>query len=247
MLKTTCRTRKAFTSQFEIGGKAANVAEDNIGPTIDLFLNDSTFIKGGMTDEQPVLIANVFDENGINTVGNGIGHDIVAVLDQNSANAIVLNDYYESDLDTYKSGKIKYPFSSLSEGKHTLTLKVWDVYNNSGTAETEFVVANDANIAIDHVLNYPNPFTTNTGFFFEHNAPGQELEVTIQIFSVSGKLVKIIENNVVADGYRIGPIRWDGRDEFGDKIGKGIYVYKVKVTSPNSGSTEQIEKLVILN
>lgn len=238
---------QGYYDNFEIGGKAENVAEDNTGPTIDLYLNDSTFIKGGMTNDEPILIAKVFDENGINTVGNGIGHDIVAVLDENSANAIVLNDYYESDLDSYKSGVIQYPFSSLDEGKHTLSLKVWDVYNNSGTAETEFVVANDAGIAIDHVLNYPNPFTTNTGFYFEHNAPGQPLEVTIQIFSVSGKLVKVIHNELVSDGYRIGPIEWDGRDEFGDKIGRGVYVYKVKVSSNSSGSTEEFEKLVILN
>lgn len=238
---------QGYYDKFQIGGISDNVVADNKGPDIDLWMNDSTFVRGGMTDPTPTILAKVFDESGINTVGKGVGHDIVAVIDANSSNAIVLNDHYESELNTYKRGTIKYPLSKLAEGKHTLSLKVWDVHNNSSIAETEFVVANDANLAIDHVLNYPNPFTTNTGFFFEHNAPGQELAVTIQIFSVSGKLVKVLHQNFVTEGYRVGPVQWDGRDDFGDKIGKGVYVYKVKVSSSSKGSTEEFEKLVILN
>ena len=232
---------------FVIGGVSGDIAGDDQPPTVELYMNNQDFVFGGLTDENPDLFAIVFDSNGINTVGNGIGHDIVAVLDENTSNSIVLNDYYESDLDSYQKGSIRYPFNQLSEGRHTLRLKVWDVHNNSGEAETEFVVASNAKLALEHILNYPNPFTTNTAFYFEHNQPGQNLSVRIQVFTVSGKLVKIIDGNYLSDGFRVGPIQWDGRDDYGDKIGKGVYVYKLQVTAPSGDTVDEFEKLVILN
>lgn len=231
----------------QIGGVAEDFAEDNKGPDIELYLNDDSFVFGGLTDQSPMIFAKLFDENGVNTVGNGIGHDIVAVIDENTANPIVLNDYYESDLDSYQSGVIKYGLSELEEGKHTLRLKAWDVYNNSGEAYLEFYVAKNDELMIDHVLNYPNPFTTNTNFYFDHNQPGQSLQVRLQVFTVSGKLVKTIDGFYGANGYRLGPINWNGRDDFGDPIGRGVYIYKLSVSTPSGKTAEKYEKLVILN
>lgn len=236
-----------FYEDFQVGGTYENAAEDQQGPEVQLWMNDETFVMGGITDQHPLIYSRVFDENGINTVGTGIGHDIQATLNEESANAIVLNDFYESDLDSYQRGTIRYPLSDLPNGKHTLKLRVWDVYNNPSEAYTEFVVADNSDLAIKHLLNYPNPFTTNTGFYFEHNAPGQNLDVRIEIYTVSGKLVKIIDGYYGGEGYRVGPISWDGRDDFGDRIGRGTYVYRVKIKTPAGKSVEEFEKLVILN
>ena len=230
-----------------IGGSNDTALVDNSGPSVNLYMNDSKFVFGGLTDENPDLYATLKDEHGVNTVGNGIGHDITAVLDANTENSIVLNDYYQADLNSYKSGSIRYPFSSLSEGKHTLNLKVWDVYNNSNQTYTEFIVAKSAELALSHVLNYPNPFTTKTQFYFEQNQCCQVLDVQVQIFTVSGKLVKNIDEYVYTEGFRSDPIEWDGRDDFGDKIGKGVYIYRIKVKTSEGATAEKYEKLVILN
>ena len=230
-----------------IGGIDTTAVADNVGPEIELFMNDDSFVNGGITNTSPKLYAEVFDESGINTVGNGIGHHIEAVLDGNSASSIILNDYYESDLDTYQSGKISYPFDNIEVGPHTLELKVWDVHNNSNKAEIEFVVASDEAIALEHVLNYPNPFTTSTEFMFEHNQVCDYLDVQIGIFTVSGKLVKNINQRIHTDGFRVNGLMWDGTDDFGDKIGTGVYVYRVKVQNERGESQEKFEKLVILN
>lgn len=235
-----------FSTDFIVGGSAENVANDEQGPQVNLFMNDENFVTGGMTDENPVLLAKVFDENGINTVGNGIGHDITAVLDANTDDAIVLNDFYESDLDTYKSGSVTYPFSKLDQGTHTLTFKIWDVYNNSSELTLDFVVVEAAELALSHVLNYPNPFTTNTSFYFEHNQVCEWMDVQVQVFTVSGKLVKTINNIVYTSGFKADPIEWDGKDDFGDNIGRGVYVYRVKVRTPDGQEAETFEKLVIL-
>jgi hypothetical protein len=236
----------AFT-QFAVGGSSAGAPIDVTGPKVRLYLNDSTFQFGGATNQDPRLYAVLFDSSGVNTVGNGIGHDITAVMDENSSTPTVLNDYYTADLNTYRSGKVNFPYSSLTEGRHTLRLKVWDVYDNSSQSYTEFVVSSSAQLALKHVLNYPNPFSTHTSFFFEDNECCQSLNVEVEIFTVTGKLVKTISTSIFTDGYRSPPIDWDGRDDFGDKIGRGVYVYKLTVHSQAGGTSEKLEKLVILN
>jgi hypothetical protein len=229
-----------------VGGTATDIALDETGPRIELFLNDERFVRGGMTDESPLLYAKLFDENGINTVGSSIGHDLLATLNENTEQSIVLNDLYEADLDTYKSGVVRYRFNNLPEGSHTLTLKAWDVFNNSNETNTEFVVASSAELALAHVLNYPNPFTTHTEFFFEHNRPCTTLGVQLQVFTVSGRVVKTINRQVACSGYRSEPFPWDGRDDFGDKLGRGVYVYRLSVSTPDGERAEKFEKLVIL-
>lgn len=236
-----------YNKNIIVGGVNPNAPQDNQGPEIKLFLNDEKFVFGSITDENPKIFARLFDENGINTVGTGIGHDINAVLDNNTANPIKLNEFYEADVNTYKSGQVVYPLNKLSEGTHNLRIKAWDVYNNSGDAYTEFVVAPAAEIALHHVLNYPNPFTTRTQFWLEHNQNCSQLQVLIQVMTITGKVVKSIQQTVRTEGNRIEPIEWDGRDDFGDKLARGTYIYRVKIQTPDQKHAEKIEKLVILN
>lgn len=235
-----------YDTMFYIGGINPNGLDDNTGPEVDLYLNDENFVNGGITDETPILIAKVFDENGINTVGNGIGHDIVAIIDEETSNPIVLNDFYTADLDSYQSGEIRYPFSTLEPGPHTLSLKVWDVNNNSSEVTLDFVVQEQIEMKLDHVLNYPNPFTTRTEFYFEHNQVCSQLDVQIQIFTVSGRLVKTINQPVHTEGFRSEGIVWDGKDDFGDQLAKGVYVYRLIARTNDEKEAEKLEKLVIL-
>ena len=240
------RNACGFSNETLVGGTDANALADEQGPRIDLYMNDERFVPGGITSEDPLLYAKLFDDNGINTLGNSIGHDLTAVIDANSENAIVLNDVYESDLDTYKSGKVRYRLSNLAEGAHTLDLKAWDVFNNSSRKSLEFVVAPSAELALAHVLNYPNPFTTNTQFFFEHNRPCSNLDVQVQVFTVAGRLVKTLSRQLACDGYRSEPLAWDGLDDQGDKLGRGVYVYRLSVANEDGEAADKVEKLVIL-
>jgi hypothetical protein len=235
-----------FDTSVYIGGINNNAVLDGIGPQIQLFMNDEKFVRGGMTDKDPFLYAIIKDSSGVNTVGTGIGHDMSAELDGNSEKKYVLNDYYENDLDSYQAGKVRYPFKDLASGPHTLTFKVWDVFNNSSEASTDFVVSESAELALDHVLNYPNPFTTKTTFMFEHNRPFTTMDVQVQIYTVSGKLIKTLSDRITPEGYRSDKIQWDGLDDFGDKIGKGVYVYRLRVQTTDGQYADKFEKLVIL-
>jgi len=231
-----------------IGGINENAAEDNMGPEIELFMNDEAFISGGITNENPHLLVKLFDENGINT-SSGIGHDIVAVLDDDVANSFRLNDYYEANLDDYQNGTINYPLRDILPGLHTLSLKAWDVYNNSSTSEIQFVVHDqDLELVISNVLNYPNPFINYTEFWFNHNS-SSDLSVSIQIFTISGKLVKTINGyiNTSNSSSLSRDLSWDARDDFGDKVAKGVYIYRLTVRSDQIGKqVSKTEKLVIL-
>ncbi len=229
-----------------VGGINPNGLNDQVGPLINLYLNNENFVNGGLTNETPYLIAKVRDESGINTVGNGIGHDITLVLDGAVDKPIVLNEYYKNNIDSYKNGEIRFQLTDLKPGRHTLALKVWDVNNNSTEETLEFLVEEQQNLALKHVLNYPNPFTTHTEFFFEHNQCCVELEAMIQIFTVSGKLVKTILSPTYTVGYRSEGITWDGTDDFGDRLARGVYVYRLKVRTPDGETTEKLEKLVLL-
>ncbi|MFA7410171.1 MAG: hypothetical protein WCY83_08085, partial [Bacteroidales bacterium] len=234
------------------GESSGEEINDRQGPELDIFMNDSSFVSGGITNEDPILLIRVKDESGINTTGNGIGHDITAILNGNQQNALVLNDYYESDLDDYRSGTIRYPLSQLEPGDHTIKVKVWDIVNNSSEAELSFSVVSSEEVVIEHVLNYPNPFTTHTDFYFEHNQGHQDMEVLLQVYTISGKLVKSFEyiqanqTQVGAGSYRVGPISWDGLDDFGDPIGRGTYFYRVRIRTADGKSKEAFQKLVIL-
>ncbi len=230
----------------QIGGINENAPEDNQGPTINLFMNDESFVSGGITNDSPILIAKLEDENGINTA-SGIGHDMIAILDGDESNPIVVNDYYQAEKDDYTKGTTNYQLRDLEKGLHTLTFKAWDVYNNSATSEIQFIVAGDDELKITKVLNYPNPFVNYTEFWFNHNRPFEPLEVQVQVFTVTGKVVWTKNQIINTDGFLSRDIVWDGRDDFGDKIGKGVYVYKITVKSTlTNKQTEKFEKLVIL-
>lgn len=240
------QNQTGYNTQIKVGGVNTSAPSDTTPPKLKLYMNDTNFVSGGITNESPIFLAFLEDENGINTA-SGIGHDIVAVLDNDENNPFNLNDYYETETDNYKKGKVTYPFRDLAPGLHTILFKACDVYNNLITAEIQFVVIGDGDLQLERVLNYPNPFVSYTEFWFNHNRPFEPLEVQVQILTITGKLVKTINQTVVNEGFTSRDIKWDGKDDFGDKIGKGVYVYKVTIKSAITGKkSEKIEKLVIL-
>jgi hypothetical protein len=237
---------QGFDTSFYVGGIDPNGVQDAQGPEISLFMNQEGFVNGSITDENPVLLAKIQDDNGVNTVGNGIGHDIVAILDGQTAQPFILNDFYTANLNSYQAGEVRYQFKDLAPGKHTLALKVWDVNNNSNTAQIDFVVQQKETPTLQHVLNYPNPFTTRTEFMFEHNQSCSSLDVQVQIFTVAGRLVKTIQQEVPTAGFRVSGIFWDGRDDFGDELARGTYLYRLSIQTPDGAFAEQTEKLVLI-
>ncbi len=236
-----------YDGTVNVGAIADSTIRDKVGPTIKIYMNDLKFANGGTTDPNPIMIVKLQDQSGINTAGNGIGHDITATFDNDEKDKQTMNDYYESDLDNYQKGSVTYPLKNLTAGTHTLKVKAWDVFNNSNESEIQFTVTSQKQLALTHVMNYPNPFTTHTTFFFEHNMPGQLIDVHITIFTVSGKAVKTIRQQISTEGYiSRDDVTWDGTDDFGDKLARGVYIYKLSIRNGSGLSQSTIQKLVIL-
>ncbi|MDY0076932.1 MAG: type IX secretion system sortase PorU [Bacteroidales bacterium] len=227
-----------------IGGFNDEAVIDGHGPKIRLFMNDTTFVDGGTTNESPTLLGFVTDENGINTTGAGIGHDITAQVSGSTLKSAILNDYYEAEIGRSASGMIKFPLSGLNPGTHTLTLKVWDVFNNSSEATISFVVVNSTEMHIESLYNYPNPFIDETFFVFDHNQAGMEMAIDLQIFDLSGRLVKQMKGAIKGTAFRSEPIRWDGTSDSGQKLPKGLYIYRLNVTNEKGQQAQKNAKLI---
>jgi hypothetical protein len=229
-----------------VGGFSENAADDREGPNVHLYLNDTLFRDGGLSDENPVFLAYIEDEGGINTVGNGIGHDMTAILDDNENNPTILNDYFSYELDEYRRGTVRFPLYGLSDGEHTIRFKVWDNYNNSTEKTLTFHVNDSKSQKIENLRNYPNPFNKETWFSFDHNIGEGEIDISIYIFSMAGHLIRILKSHQFTDGYSITPILWDGRNTDGQKVSAGIYVYKVIIRSTNKMMVTGHGKLVFM-
>lgn len=236
-----------------IGGSNAEAVADDKGPEVEVYMNTEDFAFGGVTDANPTLLVQLEDDYGINVVGNSIGHDLEAVLDDDRQNSFLLNDFFQAELDDYRKGEVRFPLSDLEEGLHTIRVKAWDVANNSAEGYTEFLVTSSEEFILEHVLNYPNPFTDRTCFQFDHNNANQDLDVMIQIFTVSGRLVKTLQASIFSDGAirQDDCIEWDGRDDYGGPLARGIYLYKIRVRSNTPGLDPLIgesgfQKLVLL-
>ncbi|MBC8319594.1 MAG: type IX secretion system sortase PorU [Bacteroidetes bacterium] len=235
-----------YYENIVVGGFDENAKPDNEGPVIELFMNDTTFLQGDFTNQNPLLLAFVSDESGINTTGIGIGHDIVTVIDGDQDLTFVLNDYYEAEQNKFNKGKIAYPFDDLPDGEHNLSFKVWDVYNNSSTAFLNFLVVSAEQVVVENLMNYPNPFINETNFVFDHNQTGNVIDVRIEIFRLDGKIVRSINTTLHPEGFRSEPVTWDGSTDNGGKIGRGFYVYRVIVRNEDGAVGNDHSKLVYI-
>lgn len=221
-----------YYNDVAIGSANLEGLSDNTGPEVAVFMNTTNFKSGDNTSPNPLLLVNLSDENGINVAGNSIGHDLEAILDENDRKSILLNDFYEANLDDYTSGWIRFPMNDLEEGLHTIRVKAWDVANNLGEGNTSFRVVLSEEVLIDQLSAYPNPFIEETCFSFDLQSQEGTVAVEINIFSMNGQLVKKLEQRLytINNGGSESCIKWDGKGANGVSLGKGIYLYSVRIS-----------------
>ena len=231
-------------SKIVVGGFDSTALPDVDCPEAKIFIDDTLFVNGGVTNENPVLYAYVRDKNGINMTGAGIGHDITATLSGATNKYYDLNAYYDSPFDPEDYGSIVYRMYGLNEGDHQLTFRVWDIYNNSTTVTLDFTVVKSNNLVVQKAYNSPNPMSSYTNFYFEHNQKG-EMDILIDIYNISGQRVKTINESRYGTDTRIDPICWDGTADNGQPLPAGIYIYNVSVTINKKEKSTSYSKLVI--
>lgn len=219
---------------IRVGGTNPNPAADSAGPTIDMYVDSRSFRPGDLVSSNPLLIADLYDEHGINTSNVGIGHNLELWID-NSPQSIDLSNYYRSEINSYQRGTIEYVLSGLSPGSHRVRLRAWDTYNNSAIKETNFDVGYAVGLRVYSVFNYPNPFTGPTTFTFQHNQL-VPIDVELKIYTVAGRLIQSLFH---AASDMFVAIPWDGRDRDGDEIANGVYLYKLIVRTQDGRFTSE--------
>jgi hypothetical protein len=238
------------TERLRLNGTAENPVTDPEGPRVQLFLDDTTFVSGGLTGTSPELIVKLQDDSGLNSAGAGVGHETLLTVDGNEQEAVDIGRYFESNVGSSRKGEIRYTLPRQEAGPHTLSVTSWDVVNNATEATLEYYVAPEEELTIRNLYNYPNPTSGPTRFIVEHNQrPGTMVDVQIRIFTVSGRPVRTISRQMTLNS---GPLQvpWDGMDEDFDPLSTGVYLYKVRmVVDPMNSDTkvaERIERLAIL-
>jgi hypothetical protein len=232
-----------YDNSFRVGGSDTSGVADNHGPDIALYLDSRSFRSGDIMTEHPLLIADLYDKDGINTTGLGIGHSIESWIDGGEP-GIVLNDYYAGERDSYQQGVVQYQLTALEAGMHTLKLRAWDIYNNSSTAEIAFTVALSSDPVIRDVYPYPNPVSDATVFTFQHNL-ALPVDVDVTLYTLSGRRIRTLRESGVQETFVRIP--WDGRDSEGDRPANGVYFYKIQCRAAGSGTAvETIGRVSLL-
>lgn len=219
-----------YTTNIIVGGTNPYAVNDGKGPEISIYFDDESFESSYLVNPDFTLIARIADQTGLNTTGTGIGHKLEGILNNDVNNPIDFTNFFIGDLNSGgKSGVIRYKFTSMPVSDYNIKIKAWDVFNNFSVQEANFSVVNSLNgIALRDVYNYPNPFSSNTTFTFQHNITSS-INVKIKIYTVAGRLIKEIEEKDLIN--KFVRIDWDGRDNDGNNIGNGTYLYKLTVES----------------
>lgn len=231
---------QGFFENFLVGGTDSKYVDESDGPTAQLYLNSEAFVSGDKVNETPLLIANLNDINGINTVGSGIGHDLLLTVDEDPSQSYVLNDYFQAVANSYTNGAINYKLPELIDGKHALTLRVWDLLNNSTTKSLNFEVVKGLKPVIFSVSNYPNPVKTKTWFVVNHDRPETILTTTVDIFDLSGRKIWSF-SQPSADN-----MTWNLVTNDGHRVKAGVYLYRVNIKTSDSDITSKTNKMMII-
>jgi hypothetical protein len=233
-------------SEIVVGGFSDTNINDTEGPVIKLYMNDTLFNEGGITDTAPTLLALISDESGVNASGTGIGHDIIAWIDDDMPGAVVLNGFFSADIGEHTSGSLTYPFVISEKGEHTVSLRAWDNVNNPSVATLRFVVETSGVFRLTDLLSYPNPATEGTTFTAGHNRSETEIDVTITILTTGGAAVRVIREQFFSTGYSLPDIPWDGCSENGSRLARGLYLWRAEAVTAEGERASAAGRIIIL-
>ena len=228
-------------SNIMFGGFNNDLVISELHPHIQLFIGDTNFRNGGLTNETPTLYARLSDSIGINAAGSGLGHDITAVIDNNPYSTVTLNDFFEPDITDSRNGEVRYTLGKLDEGPHTLTLKCWNIFNYSSTATVQFHVTNDRTPQIGRFDASPNPASQFTTIRVEHNLPAAIQSATIDIYDIRGALLRSVTPST---GSCVLAYRWNFTAANGSLVPRGIYIARVTLTTTDGNRITQTAKIV---
>jgi hypothetical protein len=242
----TFKDAGGYFNQLIVGGTDESVSIDNIGPEIKLYADNPDFKNGDYLTPDPIIHIKIEDPQGVNFLGNSIGRDIVITHESENLNKYIVNHLFQPDFDNFAGGKIVFPLSNLADGKHRISVKAWDLHNNSSENEIWFEINPKDELKIWNLRNAPNPFNNSTQIRFEHNKPGETLDVTIDIFNQVGAMIGSLKNQMITFGSQSIPIELSLKDVATSAILPGFYVYRLSVSDDYGNKIQLIQKMIVI-
>ena len=224
--------------QFIIGGTGSTVAIDTIGPEMEIYLNSPAFRNGDKTYATPRFFANLYDKNGINTAGAGIGHDLMLIIDDDPKMIYSLNEYFTASNNSYQAGQVSYLMEELANGPHSLTFRAWDLLNNSTTKSLNFIVEAGLDPSIYNVTTYPNPVQQSgvVHLIVNYDQPDELIETEIYLYNTAGQMVySHKQDNPDAVSINLPSLG----------LNTGVYIYSVKIKSASSKYSTTSGKIIV--
>lgn len=233
-------------SDFYIYGYDETIISDNDGPDIEyLGLNSQAFADGDNVNESPLVIATISDETGLNFSNAGIGHELTLILDGKTTFSDITSYYTPSSATKGTRGSISYQLNDLENGPHTLLLKAWDVYNNMSSKTITFNVISGLKPEIADIYCDANPASIEANFYVTHNRPDANLNITLQIFDLMGRLVWTTSQQGRSDMFTSFPINWNLTDLSGNRVARGIYIYRAVISTDGIQEATKSKKIAV--
>jgi hypothetical protein len=215
-----------------------DVKTDAIKPLLDVTFDGRHIFNNDIVSPSPNIMATLKDEN---RYLQNLDTSNFTVKLKRPDNSDFIPVYFGAPnsrlslLPRTPEGKAKINFApqNLPNGDYELWVNATDERGNRAGTEPyqiTFKVINEAGIS--NFYPYPNPFTTQMRFVFTLTGYETPDYVKVQIFTVSGKMVREITRDEMGDmhiGNNVSEFAWDGTDQFGDRLANGVYFYKVDV------------------
>lgn len=239
------------------------VKPDDINPILDVTINGTHILNGDIIDPNSEILVTLKDDNEFLIMDDIADTSLFGVYLTDPNGVQVRIPFMDGSGTTimqwipaeqqHKRFKIIWPASFDIDGTYSLFIQGTDKSGNvSGDLEyrVSFEIIHESSIT--QMMNYPNPFSTSTRFVFTLTGSEVPDEIIIQIMTVSGRVVREITEGqlgTIQIGRNITEYAWDGRDEFGDQLANGVYLYNVKaqingedITHRESGADTYFKK-----
>lgn len=218
---------------------------DTSGPDIELFyVNSPNLGQNAVVPSDMMVFARMRDESGINVSQTGIGHSLTLCLDGKDY-IDGLSSHYTPDPSDPNLGTLLFPLNGVTPGHHTLTLTVWDNANNFSKADLSINVGASIQPVILDMTASHNAATSSVDFLISTDRPNSQMNCKVTIHDLNGRVIRELQHSQVSDIESMLSATWDLCDEGGNRVPRGIYIYRATIETPDGMYASKSKKLAV--
>lgn len=225
--------------RFCMNGTATPEVPDTVGPQCYLYFNRPDFPNGGMINPGAVFYASVADSSAISMLSGNMGHDMEIWFDNDPTTRKVVSDFFTFNYGSYSEGVVEYLLPDLPLGRHSISFRAWDVFDNSTTSTLDFVLTEGQIPDFDVVSTEYAPRQSTRFITTFIGSAEAESEVVTEVYNIAGIRVWHSSKRIPA-GNNSATIDWNVTDYSGNRLERGVYLYRSKVGKKETKTKKMI-------